>query len=70
MWFGDGGGESAKFWMVVLTELRNRGVAGATNRRLTGIRSVKSQSQPMSIFMPSRSYSCFTPTGRADRRRG
>ena len=27
MWFGDGGGESAKFWMVVLTELRNRGVA-------------------------------------------
>ena len=26
MWFGDGGGESAKFWMVVLTELRNRGV--------------------------------------------
>jgi putative transposase len=27
MWFGDGGGESAKFWMAVLTELRNRGVA-------------------------------------------
>ena len=28
MWFGDGGGEeSAKFWMVALTELRNRGVA-------------------------------------------
>ena len=27
MWFGDGGGESARFWMVVLTELRNRGVA-------------------------------------------
>jgi putative transposase len=27
MWFGDGGGESAKFWMVVLTERRNRGVA-------------------------------------------
>jgi putative transposase len=27
MWFGDGGGESAKFWMVVLSELRNRGVA-------------------------------------------
>jgi putative transposase len=27
MWFGDGVGESAKFWMVVLTELRNRGVA-------------------------------------------
>jgi transposase-like protein len=28
MWFGDGGGEeSAKFWMVVLTELRNRGMA-------------------------------------------
>ena len=26
MWFGDGGGESAKFWMAVLTELRNRGV--------------------------------------------
>jgi putative transposase len=27
MWFGDGGGESAKFWMAPLTELRNRGVA-------------------------------------------
>ena len=27
MWAGDGGGESAKFWMAVLTELRNRGVA-------------------------------------------
>jgi putative transposase len=27
MWFGDGGGESAKFWLAVLTELRNRGVA-------------------------------------------
>jgi len=27
MWFGAGGGESAKFWMAVLTELRNRGVA-------------------------------------------
>jgi putative transposase len=27
MWFGDAGGVSAKFWMVVLTELRNRGVA-------------------------------------------
>ena len=26
MWVGDGGEESAKFWMVVLTELRNRGV--------------------------------------------
>jgi putative transposase len=26
MWFGDGGGESAKFWLAVLTELRNRGV--------------------------------------------
>jgi putative transposase len=27
MWFGDGGGESAKFWMAVMTELKNRGVA-------------------------------------------
>jgi transposase-like protein len=27
MWFGDGGGESAKFWLAVLTELRNRGIA-------------------------------------------
>jgi putative transposase len=26
MWFGDGAGESAKFWLAVLTELRNRGV--------------------------------------------
>jgi transposase-like protein len=27
MWAGDGGGESAKFWLAILTELRNRGVA-------------------------------------------
>ena len=26
LWAGDGGGESAKFWMSVLTDLRNRGV--------------------------------------------
>ncbi len=26
MWFGDGDGESDKYWMAVLTELRNRGV--------------------------------------------
>jgi transposase-like protein len=29
MWVGPGGGEGAKFWMSVLTELRNRGVADA-----------------------------------------
>ena len=29
MWFGDSGGEPATFWMSVLTELRNRGVARA-----------------------------------------
>src|SRR5699024_10882852 len=27
MWAGDGGGESAKFWMSILTDLKNRGVA-------------------------------------------
>jgi putative transposase len=27
MWAGEGAGESAKFWMQVLTQLRNRGVA-------------------------------------------
>jgi len=27
MWTGEGAGESAKFWMQVLTQLRNRGVA-------------------------------------------
>lgn len=27
MWAGDGEGESAKYWLAVLTELRNRGVA-------------------------------------------
>ena len=26
LWAGHGGGESAKFWMSVLTDLRNRGV--------------------------------------------
>src|SRR5688500_8993685 len=33
MWFGDGGGESAKFWMVVLSELRNRGEASLVSCR-------------------------------------
>ncbi len=26
MWAGQGGGESAKFWIAVLTDLKNRGV--------------------------------------------
>lgn len=26
MWAGDGDGESAKFWLAVLTEIHNRGV--------------------------------------------
>ena len=34
MWAGDGDGESAKFWLAVLTELRNRGVPGRVLRRL------------------------------------
>jgi putative transposase len=29
MWVGPAGGEGAKFWMTVLTELRNRGIADA-----------------------------------------
>lgn len=29
LWAGDGGGEGAKYWLQVLTELRNRGVADA-----------------------------------------
>ena len=29
MWPGQGGGESAKFWLAVLTDLRNRGVRDA-----------------------------------------
>ena len=27
LWAGNGGGETAKFWMSVLSELKNRGVA-------------------------------------------
>ena len=33
-WVGPTGGEGAKFWMTVLTELRNRGVAGHVHRVL------------------------------------
>ncbi|MFF5265457.1 IS256 family transposase, partial [Actinomadura viridis] len=29
LWAGDGGGEGAKYWLHVLTELKNRGVADA-----------------------------------------
>jgi putative transposase len=29
LWAGTGGGESAKFWLAVLTELKNRGMADA-----------------------------------------
>ncbi len=34
MWAGDGDGESAKFWLAVLTELKNRGVHRRVLRRL------------------------------------
>ena len=33
LWAGDGG-EGAKFWLSVLTEIKNRGVAGRLHRRL------------------------------------
>ena len=36
MWAGDGDGESAKFWMAVLTELRNRGVQTCSSWSATG----------------------------------
>lgn len=32
MWAGEGDGESAKYWLAVLTELKNRGVADILNR--------------------------------------
>ena len=34
LWAGNGGGESAKFWMNVLTDLKNRGVRGRVLHRL------------------------------------
>ena len=34
LWAGNGGGESAKFWMSVLTDLKNRGVARRVLHRL------------------------------------
>ena len=34
LWAGDGDGESAKFWMAVLTDLKNRGVRGRVLHRL------------------------------------
>ncbi len=34
LWAGKGGGESAKFWMNVLADLKNRGVSRRVLRRL------------------------------------
>ncbi len=34
LWAGKGGGESAKFWMNVLTDLKNRGVTRRVLHRL------------------------------------
>ena len=33
IWAGPPGGEGAKLWMNMLTDLRNRGVAGRVHRR-------------------------------------
>ena len=35
-WVGPSGGEGAKFWMTVLTELRNRGIQVGSRRRCDG----------------------------------
>lgn len=36
LWAGQGGGESAKFWMSVLTDLRNRGVRDGSSAPARG----------------------------------
>ena len=51
MWAGDGDGESAKFWLAVLTELRNRGVQG---RLLPGLRWFEGPSRQCERGVPAR----------------
>src|SRR5438094_57198 len=52
--------EGAKFWLVVLTELRNRGVAGCTNR-MRG-RSERLSQKPLRRFIPRHWYSFVSST--------
>ena len=46
MWAGDGGGESAKFWMAVLTELRNRGIVDVFFLACDGLKRLARQWVP------------------------
>jgi transposase-like protein len=43
LWAGTGGGESAKFWLQVLTELKNRGVADVFFVAATGSRGSRTR---------------------------
>lgn len=40
LWVGPTGGESPKFWLTVMTELRNRGVADALTRCCDGFKGL------------------------------
>ena len=48
LWAGKGGGESAKFWMNVLTDLKNRGVTDVFFVVCDGLKGLPDASTPSS----------------------
>jgi transposase-like protein len=52
LWAGDGG-EGAKFWLAVLTEIKNRGVEDVCITVCDGLRGLRTRSPP-----PGRRRSC------------
>jgi putative transposase len=58
MWFGPTGGEGAKQWMTMLTELRNRGVADALIVCCDGLKGLPERSARRGPTRPCRPVSC------------
>jgi hypothetical protein len=71
LWAGHGGGESAKFWMGVLTELRNRGVRDVFFIVCDGLKGLPDSVNavfPQAIVQASSVHDVLEQTGSMQRR--
>ena len=69
MWAGDGGGESAEFWLAALTELRNRGVADVFFVVCDGLKGLPDSVNtvwPAAVVQTSSMHDVFWRDGPAD----
>ena len=57
LWAGDGS-EAARFWLAVLTDLKNRGVADVCIAVCDGLRASPTPSTPSGTTPPFRHASC------------